>query len=96
MPGYAPEFSAYLDVLEQFSFLMLRAISVVFELLNAQMPLSMIVLTFAESMLSAYYTYKSIFSNNVKQISVWNERIVHLGLCVSYIKLIKSLCEHLV
>ena len=60
------------------------------------MPLSMNVLTFAESMLSAYYTYKSIFSNNVKKRFPRNERIIHLDLCVSYIKLIKSLCEHLV
>jgi len=45
--------NAYLDFWEQFPFLMLRAISVHFELLNAQMQLSMNVLTFAESMLSA-------------------------------------------
>jgi len=43
----------YLDVWGNFLFLILRTISVDFELLNAQMQLSMIVLTFADSKLSA-------------------------------------------
>jgi len=47
--------SAYLDFWEQFLFLMLRAISVHFGLLNAKMPLSMIVLTFAN------YTFRLLF-----------------------------------